>query len=814
MNRDEEIFTAALGVPTEMRAGCLLRLCPDDAACRGRVSALLRSHDRSGDFLRLPLAVLGTTAQGESSLGRIGRYLLLEKIGEGGCGVVYLAEQQEPVRRRVALKVIKLGMDTQAVVARFEAERQALALMDHPNIARVFDAGASETGRPYFVMELVRGLPITKFCAQKKLPLRKRLELFTPVCAAVHHAHQKGIVHRDLKPSNLLVAESDGTPIPKVIDFGVAKATQGRLTEHTLFTTVEQFIGTPVYMSPEQAELSGVEVNTRSDIYSLGVVLYELLVGLTPFDAQEFATAGIDEVRRQIREVDPPLPSARLRTLKAPEAADLAAAVRGDLDSIVMRSLEKDRARRYATAQELAQDLDRFLRHEPVHARPRRLGYVAGKFAWRRRRALAFAAVAAVAIALGAWQWIRAGHDSLAPSDSAAAQMARARSVIDSVNYTEADLALAESEAARATELAPDSGDAWALRGYLEACFVLRTWDLSEKRLQAAEKFCNRALALNPNQTEAMLGLATVQDFQGAWVQAEAVMRKAIQLRPDDPRLYRRLGLSIVNSGHRTEGIAVLQENVRRFPQDWLSWYDLALGYGDDIVPPSLAAFQRSAELSHSAGAYAHIIHNRMLHDDIPGAEAAYAQVPVNMRSEDRFVSMAMWMALLEDQPERAIQSAGMSTSDYISDSLNRGPKAFLVALADEMAHRPASEKQAWDDAATVLRSRLQNEQLRQEPTEADQLFLGIALAWNGQKAEAAAIIAPIEARERESSHPTRAAYLCRYYAGLGDSVNAVFFLGRARLELRQRALIDPWLMRIRGNSAITEFAAEIAHAH
>ena len=250
---------------------------------------------------------------------RVGRYKLLQKIGEGGCGTVYLAEQEEPVRRQVALKVIKLGMDTKSVIARFEAERQALAMMDHPNIARVLDAGATETGRPFFVMELVRGTRITKYCDENNLDTVQRLELFIQVCRAIQHAHQKGIIHRDIKPSNILVTLHDGVPVPKVIDFGIAKATEGRLTDNTLFTAVEQFVGTPAYMSPEQAEISGLDMDTRSDIYSLGVLLYELLTGRTPFDTKVLMQSGLDEMRRTLREKEPQLPSTMITSLRRTE---------------------------------------------------------------------------------------------------------------------------------------------------------------------------------------------------------------------------------------------------------------------------------------------------------------------------------------------------------------------------------------------------------------------------------------------------------------------------------------------------------------
>ncbi len=341
---------------------------------------------------------------------RIGHYKLLEQIGEGGCGVVYMAEQEEPVRRRVALKVIKLGMDTRSVIARFEAERQALAMMDHPNIAKVLDGGASPTGRPYFVMELVRGVKITSYCDEQKLSTRQRLDLFISVCQAVQHAHQKGIIHRDLKPSNILVTEQDGASMPKIIDFGIAKATTDqRLTDKTLFTAFEQFIGTPAYMSPEQAGLGGLDIDTRSDIYSLGVLLYELLTGQQPFDSEQFVRSALDEILRTIREKEPPRPSARLTTLTEQELTTVAQRrqidstklpnlLRGDLDWIVMKALEKDRTRRYDTANGFARDLQRFLDNEAVVARPPSNLYRFQKLV--RRNKLAFAAVGAVTIAL------------------------------------------------------------------------------------------------------------------------------------------------------------------------------------------------------------------------------------------------------------------------------------------------------------------------------------------------------------------------------------------------------------------------------
>ena len=371
-NREKEIFEQALDItPAEERLRFLTSACGKDAALLARVQALLRADESGESFLpEQPKAAIVPIT--EKPGDRIGRYKLLQQIGEGGCGTVYMAEQTEPVRRRVALKVIKLGMDTKQVIARFEAERQALALMDHPNIAKVLDAGATETGRPYFVMELVRGIKITEFCDEKSVPTADRLKLFTQVCQAIQHAHQKGVIHRDIKPSNILVTVNDGVPVPKIIDFGIAKATAGPLTDKTFFTAFEQFLGTPAYMSPEQAEMTSLDIDTRTDIYSLGVLLYELLTGRTPFDPSELLQSGLDEMRRTIREKEPDRPSTRLSTMaegelttvakhRHTEAPRLIHLVRGDLDWIVMKCLEKDRARRYETANGLASDIQRHL---------------------------------------------------------------------------------------------------------------------------------------------------------------------------------------------------------------------------------------------------------------------------------------------------------------------------------------------------------------------------------------------------------------------------------------------------------------------
>jgi len=396
----KSIFAEALEKKTaKERAAFLDKACEGDGDLRSKVEGLLKAHKEAGDFLEVP-AFEGKATLDESPLTekpgtRIGRYKLLQLIGEGGFGVVYMAEQEKPIRRRVALKIIKLGMDTKQVIARFEAERQALAMMDHPNIARVFDAGATDTGRPYFVMELVKGIPITEYCDKNNLDTRQRLDLFIDVCKAVQHAHQKGIIHRDIKPSNVMITLHDGKPVPKIIDFGIAKATQHRLTEKTFFTEYRQFIGTPEYMSPEQAEMTGLDVDTRSDIYSLGVLLYELLTGTTPFEGDKLRSAAYDEIRRIIREDEPPKPSTRLNTLgdaltdvakhRHVQPNQLCKIVCGDLDWVVMKALEKDRTRRYETANEFAADIGRHLGDEPVVAGPPSTAYRLRKFVRRNR---------------------------------------------------------------------------------------------------------------------------------------------------------------------------------------------------------------------------------------------------------------------------------------------------------------------------------------------------------------------------------------------------------------------------------------------
>jgi len=586
----ETIFHAALALRPEERAAFLTSACGSNVQLRQRVGELLRGCEAPMSFLpeqpgqspdnlasQAPSRVIATERPGD----KIGRYKLLQKLGEGGCGVVYMADQEEPVRRRVALKIIKLGMDTREVVARFEAERQALALMDHANIARVLDAGSTDTGRPYFVMELVRGIKITEYSDQNSLATQERIELFIQVCRAIQHAHQKGIIHRDIKPSNVLVTLHDGVPVPKVIDFGIAKAAQGRLTDHTLFTAFDQFIGTPAYMSPEQAEMSGLDIDTRSDIYSLGVLLYELLTGKPPFDTKELLAGGFGEVRDRIRSKEPTRPSTMLSTMMAGDLAQAAKArrteplklislIRGDLEWIAMKCMEKDRTRRYETANGLATDLKRYLRNEPVTARPPSTAYLFLKFV--RRHKLLFASGSAVGAALliglglSTWLLIR---ETKARQRAVAAERAEEQSRQEAENsrrLAETNEARAHTEDRKSTQVAQFLQD--MLRGIDPSVALGRDTTVLQEILDRTVDRVDRDLPDQPEvAAELLTTIGTVYLQLGRNEQAEEVLRLGLALRikalgdmdPAVAQSYHELAPALAGQGKLTEA-----ENVAK----------------------------------------------------------------------------------------------------------------------------------------------------------------------------------------------------------------------------------------------------------
>lgn len=522
LQQEEALFSSSLALPESERARFLDRACGDDRALRSRIDALLAGIQPASDFITpiLPdsahdsrLDWLDEHADGEC----IGVYTLLQQIGEGGCGVVYLAEQSQPLQRQVALKIIKLGMDTRAVVGRFQAERQVLAMMDHPGIATVFDAGSTPTGRPYFVMELVRGIKITDYCAQCRLTLPERIRLFIQVCHAIQHAHSKGVIHRDIKPSNILVTLHDGAPLAKVIDFGVAKATQGRAGDQTEFTAFNQFVGTPAYMSPEQTYPGSGAVDAQSDIYGLGVLLYELLTGCLPFHGSVASDSQIEVVKQRIRGDEPQRPSQKLRTLSEEQAsqisgrfhasvAQLSKHLQGELDWIVLRCLEKEPNRRYASATELAQDLERHLRNEPVLARPQTALYSLAKFA-RRHRAIVGMFALFIFVLIGstivsAWLAVRATQaEQRAQTETASREQV--------INFLRDDL-LAQA--------GPDEQP--------EPDVKLRTV-LDRAAAKARERFASEPLLeANVQQT-----LATTYDALGAYETAREHHERALELR-------------------------------------------------------------------------------------------------------------------------------------------------------------------------------------------------------------------------------------------------------------------------------------------
>jgi hypothetical protein len=672
--RAEDIFYSALEMKSpDARKAFLDRACDGDSALRSRLEKLLASQPdaekffQEGGVVRLPMEKLAHSftdtnspvrnadaqAIEDETIGKmVGHYKILQRIGEGGCGVVYMAQQEKPVRRRVALKIIKLGMDTKSVVARFEAERQALALMDHPNIARVLDAGATESGRLFFVMDLVRGVKITDYCDKNELDTRQRLRLFIQVCRAIQHAHQKGIIHRDIKPSNILVTIIDGKPVPKVIDFGIAKAVEGRLTDNTIFTAYEQFIGTPAYMSPEQAVMSGVDVDTRSDIYSLGVLLYELLAGRPPFETKELMESGIDGMRRTLQEREPQRPSALVTTLQGSALTEVARSrhseplklisqLRGDLDWIVIRALEKDRARRYETANGLAMDVGRFLDNEPIVARPPSRAYRLQKLI--RRNKVAFVAGTMVALALigglglSTWFWYQerdARKRAVAAEQQAMAaekQQARLRwQSEDRERITQAAFLVSQKKVEEAdklmekvSEITPSLdaesvlravGEWYALRGQwsqaaerfnllLEVDQRDNSWAITEDLLKAGPIQIER----NDMQGYERFRLAAIARFKDTTdpILAERTIKISLLLPADDGILKSLVPLSDISSKSMENG---RQDAVM---EAWRCVSLALMAYRQDYTPTAKAWAQKCLDYSEnnpSRIATAHII--------------------------------------------------------------------------------------------------------------------------------------------------------------------------------------------------------------
>ncbi len=525
----------------------------------------------------------------DSTIGEVisEKYKLLEELGSGGMGVVYKAEQIKPVKRNIALKIIKLGMDTKQVVARFETERQALAIMDHPNIAKVYDGGATETGRPYFVMELVRGVPITEYCDKHKLTTKERLELFINVCQAVQHAHQKGIIHRDLKPSNVLVVVHEDVPVPKIIDFGIAKATEHRLTERTLFTEQGQLIGTPEYMSPEQAEMTGLDVDTRTDIYSLGVMLYELLVGVLPFEPETLRKAGFGEIQRLIRETDPPKASTRLSGLgetqtsiaecRKTDPISLHRELKGDLDWITMKTMAKDRTHRYASASELAAEIERFLKHEPVVASPPRTLYKIRKYIRRHKVGMTAAFLVIIAVFIGITGTTIGLLRAKKAEKKAVEEAETAQQVSDFlVNLFEvsepgkargASLTALEILQRGADRISEELADQPLMQARLQAT-IGRVYD-KMGLFNQAESFLEEALETRREQlgeehvdvAQSFGALGDLYRKQGNYAEAEPLLKRALELRE------KLLGLDHPDVAKSLNNLAVLYENSSKYAE-------------------------------------------------------------------------------------------------------------------------------------------------------------------------------------------------------------------------------------------------------
>jgi eukaryotic-like serine/threonine-protein kinase len=677
--RIESILVTALEIQSESeRLKYLNEACGPDVELRLRVDRLIQNHRDAGSFLAMPTQDPQPSPSAADPLGsKIGPYKLLQKLGEGGMGVVFLAEQDQPVRRRVALKVIRAGMDSSNVLARFEHERQALALMDHPNITRVLDAGATPDGRPFFAMELVHGIPITKYCDQERLSVEDRLRLFIPVCRAVQHAHQKGIIHRDLKPSNIIVGLYDGQPVPKVIDFGVAKATGSKLIDATIYTQVGQVIGTLEYMAPEQAELNNLDIDTRADIYSLGVVLYVLLTGAPPFSAEDLRKAGLGEMLRIIREIEPNKPSTKItNTEDLPrvaanrrlEPARLASRVRGELDWITMKCLEKTRNRRYETANGLAVDLERFLANEPVQACPPTRGYLLRKFARKHRQIFAFASaigfLLVAATLFSTQQAVRASraegraltekNEATRQRDEARAQRAHTRNALDAI-------------------LDPEG------LGFLG----------SQRELNSAQKaFLQRAVKL----------------YQGLAVDASSDREARVLVAQANSRV----GFLLTQLGQLTEASTAIQRSIeqfeqlaKEFPEDETITRGLGISY---TLAGSLGENAGNQQAMESASRNA-----------IKFLEGRAAEAPLDLESRSHLAGSLRRLGLaLREQGKtdqsvetyrRAVEVQGLLATEQPGFQASLNHVRFLVeyGMALQLANRDAESARTFDSATSLV---------------------------------------------------------------------------------------------------------------
>jgi serine/threonine protein kinase/Tfp pilus assembly protein PilF len=695
------VFDRAAEIDTPAdRAEFLHRVCGPDADLRDRVEDLLRALGEAGAFLEQPAhgrrTGPGPAASATEFAGaEVGPYRLLEVIGEGGMGTVWKAEQTDPVRRLVAVKVIKPGMDSRAVLARFEAERHTLALMDHPNIATVLDAGTTPAGRPYFVMELVDGVAVTRYCDDHRLPVRERLRLFADVCAAVQHAHQKGVIHRDLKPNNVLVARYDGNPVPTVIDFGTAKAAGQPLSGRTVETGLGAVIGTLEYMSPEQAALDNRDVDTRSDVYSLGVVLYELLTGTTPLTRERVKGVPLLAALRLIREEDPAPPSARLAAAgvtaaaagRAAEPRELARLVAGELDWIAMRCLEKDRNARYATAHALAADVRRYLADEPVLAGPPSPVYRFRKFARRNRRTLAAATVAAGALIVGvagtAWQAVRATRaEAVARADREAALSAErlAGERLDRAVRAEQQ---AQAEAERAKQTAAEA-------------------DAQRKRAEAHLGLALRLFNAGPGGGTASSARQWLTEGRAEPAGLVEFARALVRERPRDEQAWKLLAVAYDAAGRHAEALADFEDAVRRWPDaatthNRLAWL-LATCRDPSLRDPprAVAVARRAVELDPPAAWYWNtlgVAHYRA--GDWPAAVAALTESQAR-KWDDGFNSFALAMvhARLGRRDEaRRWYDAGLDRQrpamSIAGDELRRLRDEAAEVLGIEAAPRP-----------------------------------------------------------------------------------------------------------------------------